>query len=239
MKRLGVMAAGNWEILSGLDYLGRFFVLALTPDGNLVIIYGLTGRSDESQNRVLEHVPERDGWLQTNVFDPEKSAGDREKTIYKALARAGNRFAVTNGRQTEGVLECGLNAMDEWEYEDDQLSTPRIAGVVNYAPGQALTVHMALLKRALSGDECDRLDFHYHVPSGYGRFISTYKGDSNPPVSFEGEPLVVAITGETPEQIADIWWGAINPKNRVAMVVAVVPPDLKPQFCIKNRNQGD
>lgn len=239
MELLRAKAAGYWEILSGLDYLGRFFVLALTRDGKLVIIYGLTGRSDGSQNRLVELVPGRDDWWKTNVFDPKRSVGDPEKTIYTALARDGNRFDVTNGRQTAGVLERGLSAMAEWEYEDDDLSTPRIAGLVNYVPGQELEVHMALLKKELSGKKCDRLDFHYNVLPGYGRFISTYKGDSDPPESFEGEPRIVPIIGEDPTQIADVWWKTLNPKNRVAMVVEVVSADLNPQFCVRNRNLGD
>ena len=57
--------------------------------------------------------------------------------------------------------------------------------------------------------------------AGQGRFIHTYMHDGNPLPSFEGEPKVVAISGEI-DEFAKVVWENLNPDNKVSLFVRYI-----------------
>ena len=64
--------------------------------------------------------------------------------------------------------------------------------------------------------------YAYENPkAGQGRFIHTYMHDGNPLPSFEGEPKVVAISGEI-DEFAKVVWENLNPDNKVSLFVRYI-----------------
>ena len=71
-------------------------------------------------------------------------------------------------------------------------------------------------------DSCLRFTYAYENPlPGEGRFIHTYMHDGNPLPSFEGEPKVVAISGEI-DEFAKVVWENLNPDNKVSLFVRYI-----------------
>jgi hypothetical protein len=56
---------------------------------------------------------------------------------------------------------------------------------------------------------------------GTGMCIHTYAGDGNPLPSFREDPFLVPLTAGA-EDIASSYWAALNPANRVALVVKAI-----------------
>ena len=82
---------------------------------------------------------------------------------------------------------------------------------------------MSILKSD-DGDpqSCNRYTYAYENPkAGQGRFIHTYMHDGNPLPSFEGEPKVVAISGEI-DEFAKAVWENLNPDNKVSLFVRYI-----------------
>ena len=82
---------------------------------------------------------------------------------------------------------------------------------------------MSILKSD-DGDpqSCNRYTYAYENPkAGQGRFIHTYMHDGNPLPSFEGEPKVVAISGEI-DEFAKAVWENLDPDNKVSLFVRYI-----------------
>ena len=83
-------------------YPGRGIVLGMTPDGKeSVAAYFIMGRSVNSRNRVF--VEEPDG-IRTEAYDPSKMV-DPSLIIYHPVREMGRGLIVTNGDQTDTILE--------------------------------------------------------------------------------------------------------------------------------------
>ena len=88
--------------LDGNTYPGRGIVLGMTPDGKeSVAAYFIMGRSVNSRNRVF--VEEPDG-IRTEAYDPSKMV-DPSLIIYHPVREMGRGLIVTNGDQTDTILE--------------------------------------------------------------------------------------------------------------------------------------
>ncbi len=237
---LSERAAANLRQLVDNPYPGRGIIMGRTSKGELVQIYWVMGRSASSRNRILEKISDRHGVVRTRVADRNGFPGDPSLLIYTAMAEVLGNYIVSNGAQTDAVVQHGMKILriNDWQYEPDGPNfTPRITGIFNNS-GYALDMRLVMLRKSLFGDECDYSEHTYHqVAPGYGYFISTYAGDGNPLPSFYGEPLLLPIESSDPAGIAQEYWSLLNEDNRVALAVKVIPALGQSEIAIVNRHQ--
>jgi IMP cyclohydrolase len=219
------------EALERINYPGRIIIIGRDGTGEHdVVAYGVTGRSPSSQARRLVH--DGDGTVRTEVTDPEVlREGNEQLLIYRCMRPLPGGLAVSNGAQTDLVWEtardllantppppaaeilrhaldrtCEIDGIDLNVYEPDPPAfTPRISGLVT---GDAA---LAIIRRADDGST--RKDI-YGVPltPGRGRLLATYAGNRTDPLpAFEGPPVAVGLTGETPQETAELVYQALEP----------------------------
>ena len=192
------------ELLRSNPYPGRGIVV-----GKDVVYYWIMGRSSNSRNRVF--VPTEDG-IRTEAHDPALLE-DPSLIIYHPVRTMGGKLVVTNGDQTDTIVNAGSfrDGCMAREFEPDAPNfTPRISAVIN----EDDTFEISILKHQDIG-RCQRNFFAYEgADEGVGYFISTYQGDGNPLPTFAGEPIEVAL----PADPADVW-AALNADNKVSMYV--------------------
>ena len=209
------------ELLKNNPYPGRGIVV-----GKGCVYYWIMGRSANSRNRVFVECP--DG-IRTEAHDPSKLE-DPSLIIYHPVRTMGDKLVVTNGDQTDTIVEKGdfFAGCMAREYEPDRPNfTPRISACIN--PDGSF--EMSILKHQLEqgADRCQRDFFCYEgVDEGCGYFISTYQGDGNPLPTFAGEPVLVTMP--SPAEV----WAALNPDNKVSLYAK-----SGTEVTIFNKNLGD
>jgi len=205
------------EILKNNSYPGRGIAV-----GNGRVYYFIMGRSVNSRNRIF--VETEDG-IRTEAHDASKME-DPSLIIYHPVRTMGEALVVTNGDQTDTIVEAGSfrDGCMAREYEPDAPNfTPRISAIVN---GDG-TFEMSILKHV--DGRCVREFFAYEgADEGCGYFISTYQGDGSPLPTFAGEPIAVRM-GE-PDEI----WDALNIDNKVSLYTNVAG-----EVKLYNKNLGD
>ena len=113
------------ELLASNPYPGRGIVV-----GKDVVYYWIMGRSVNSRNRVF--VPTDDG-IRTQAHDPALLE-DPSLIIYRPVRTMGKKLVVTNGDQTDTIVDAGSfrDGCMAREFEPDAPNfTPRISAVVN------------------------------------------------------------------------------------------------------------
>lgn len=206
------------ELLENNPYPGRGIVV-----GKGCVYYFIMGRSVNSRNRVF--VETEDG-IRTEAHDPALLE-DPSLIIYHPVRTMGDALVITNGDQTDTIVEAGsfrAGCMAR-EFEPDAPNfTPRISAIVN--PDGSF--ELSILKHQESG-RCLREFFAYEgCDEGVGYFISTYQGDGNPLPTFAGEPIEVSL----PEP--DAVWAALNADNKVSLYA-----NVNGAVSIYNKNLGD
>ena len=206
------------ELLQNNPYPGRGIVV-----GKDRVYYWIMGRSTNSRNRVFTLT---DDGIRTEAHDPSLLE-DPSLIIYHPVRTMGDKLVVTNGDQTDTIVEAGdfrAGCMKR-EYEPDAPNfTPRISAVIN----EDGSFEISILKHGAS-DRCQREFFAYEgADEGTGYFISTYQGDGNPLPTFAGEPIEVSM----PEP-AEVW-AALNADNKVSLYCNVAG-----EVSIFNKNLGD
>ncbi len=233
-------------LLSENSYPGRGIVIGKSADGkNAMIAYFIMGRSENSRNRIFERF---EGGMRTKAFD-ESKLSDPSLIIYNPYLQIGSTDIITNGDQTNTVYdyikengEDGFSfekALHTREFEPDAPNfTPRISGILYYAPEGAFHYKLSILKSNNGNpDACQRYFYSYNPLDGIGHFIHTYKCDGSPIPSFYGEPEEVALPN-TAEELADIVWNNLNQDNKVSLFVRSVPLDgSTPTEIIINKNK--
>ena len=207
------------ELLRNNPYPGRGIVV-----GTGCVYYWIMGRSFNSRNRIFSLT--EDG-IQTEAHQPEL-VEDPSLIIYHPVRSMGDALVVTNGDQTDTIVETGCfrRALKTREYEPDAPNfTPRISAILK-ADG---SFELSILKRQDESGRCLREFFAYEgAEEGVGYFVSTYVGDGNPLPSFVGEPIEVKLAG--PDEV----WAALNDDNKVSMY-ANVNGEVK----LYNKHLGD
>ena len=209
------------ELLESNPYPGRGIVV-----GKGCVYYWIMGRSSNSRNRVFV---ETDDGIRTEAHDPSKME-DPSLIIYHPVRTMGDALVVTNGDQTDTIVERGSfrEGCMAREYEPDAPNyTPRISSVV-YPDG---SFELSILKHDpdSASDRCLRQFFSYEgADEGVGYFISTYQGDGDPLPSFAGEPVCVSLP--TPDEV----WAALNADNKVSLYA-----NVGGSVRIYNKNLGD
>lgn len=212
------------EKLKNNDYAGRGIVTGLSADGKkAVFAYFIMGRSANSRNRVFR---EKDGEVVIYPFD-ESKVEDPSLIIYSPVRSEGKRVVVTNGDQTDTIvdfLRAGKTFEEALEtrcFEPDAPNfTPRISAVLDFEKGY--TYKQSILK---SGDEngtvCNRYTFSYTPVAGLGHFIHTYNHNGNPIPTFTGEPERVKIGGDIDTFTAEIWEN-LDKENKISLYVRYI-----------------
>ena len=186
--------------------------------------YFIMGRSYNSRNRIFT---EKNGEVFTEPFDAAK-VQDPSLIIYAAIRSFENKLVVTNGNQTDTVVE-GLQAgkgfseaLESREFEPDGPNfTPRISGMLTFGEGD-FTYQMSILKSAdAEGSACNRFTYSYAPKNGLGHFIHTYVCDGNPIPTFQGEPERIAVKDDI-DEMTDILWKNLNEQNKISLYVRYV-----------------
>jgi IMP cyclohydrolase len=187
------------------------------------VYYFIMGRSENSRNRIFSLT--EDG-IRTEAHNPSRLA-DPSLIIYRPVRALGEDLVVTNGDQTDTIVETGdfRAALATREYEPDGPNwTPRISAICR-ADG---SFELSILKHQENG-RCLREFFCYEgADEGVGYFLSTYDGDGNPLPTFSGEPIEVSLP--TPDEV----WTALNEDNKISLYTNV-HGDVK----IYNKHLGD
>lgn len=218
----------NFRKLGENPYPGRGIVLGKSPEGKLLQFYWIMGRIENSRNR---YFTKDYGNVRTQPRDPEK-VKDRSLVIYRAMGEVGRRYLVSNGAQTETLLEAaaaGANyqqALRRWAHEPDAPHfTPRISGGIEIEDGGAWG--WLSIIRADRFDQSLSMRNFYELPpfsAGYGWCLSTYRGEGTPLPSFLGDPFVVPLKGEGAELVPWIW-NRLNEKNRISLALKIIDPE--------------
>ena len=209
------------ELLESNPYPGRGIVV-----GKGCVYYWIMGRSANSRNRVFV---ETDDGIRTEAHDPSKME-DPSLIIYHPVRTMGDALVVTNGDQTDTIVERGSfrEGCMAREYEPDAPNyTPRISSVVD--PDGSFELSILKHDPDSASDRCLRQFFSYEgADEGVGYFISTYQGDGDPLPSFAGEPVCVSLP--TPDEV----WAALNADNKVSLYA-----NVGGSVRIYNKNLGD
>ncbi len=195
------------QLLRDNPYPGRGIVV-----GYHTVYYFIMGRSANSRNRIF--VATDDG-IRTEVFDAALLE-DPSLIIYHPVRRMGDALVVSNGDQTDTIVEAGdmRAACMTRSYEPDAPNyTPRISAVLHADD----SFEMSIVKRQEpSSDACVREFFYYEkCKPSVGYFLSTYLHDGDPLPSFCGEPIPVELPH--PDEL----WEALNPENKISLYASV------------------
>lgn len=228
-----VLAAANFvKLFLANAYHGRGFIIGKSEDGrSLVIMYFMTGRSPESQNRRLSL--NKDGNLETIVADPGKPAGNTELTLYPAIMQDNSYIVVSNGKQTPDVLRLIVDDYnflasaeddfeDKWSYEPDSSNTPRITGAIQISEGDFSFEISILLKSLFSDKAIHRVSKYPDVGNGFGFCVTTYTSpERSKNLPFTGSPYLVPLEGDA-QAIAGTYWNVLPEDLRVSLSVTMI-----------------
>ena len=230
-----------FDYLAAKEYPGRGIILGKSEDNRAVFAYFIMGRSTNSRNRVFE-VSNDD--IRTKAFD-ESLLSDPSLIIYSPVRVLGKKIIVTNGDQTDTIYEylkdkkTFEDALYTRTFEPDAPNfTPRISGLIDIESG--LKLKLSILKSD-EGDESQSLRFFYNYDnpkSGEGFLIHTYKENSDPLKSFEGEPIKVSLKGSI-DEFCDSLWNSLNTDNKISLAVRYIDMATgKYEQIIKNKLEG-
>lgn len=208
------------EYLAGNTYPGRGVGIGLTPDGKKsVVVYFIMGRSVNSRNRVFMAC---DDGIRTQAFDESKLT-DPSLIIYHPVRICGDKLIVTNGDQTDTIVEFlragkGFEeALNTRTFEPDAPNyTPRISGILAADGAYKLSI---LKSDAGNAASVQRFYFDYTQPvAGEGHLIHTYNEDGDPIPSFTGEPEHFATQADIDVFTGHVW-DCLDEENRVSLYV--------------------
>lgn len=231
-----------FKYLSKLEYPGRGIILGKSDDGkNVVFAYFIMGRSVNSRNRIFDVYGDD---IRTKAFD-ESLLNDPSLIIYSPVKVFGNNVIVTNGDQTDTIyeyLKTGKSFEDALytrTFEPDAPNfTPRISGLIELK--DRLKLKFSILKSD-EGDENQTLRFFYNYDNpklGEGFLIHTYKENSDPLKSFEGEPKKIQISGDI-DEFSEKLWNSLDSENKISLAVRYISLETgEYKQVIKNKLEG-
>ncbi len=220
------------------SYPGRGLVIGQSPEGDWLLVYWIMGRSAQSRNRRFRA---EGGTLRTEPIDAALLTNP-SLLIYDAMLDLPPIYLVSNGDQTRTLydtLKAGGtfdSALATREREPDAPNfTPRISGMLDLR-AQPGTITLSLLKANPIDSACtDRITFRPALPRpGFGFGLTTYAGDGTPLPSFSGDPLLLPFD-DTADHLADHYWNALNPDNRVALAVKHISRQGTVTMFLRNR----
>ncbi len=224
------------RMLTENSYPGRGILVGRDPlHDRTLVFYFLTGRSENSRNRIFEKT---DDGIRTRAYDESKMT-DPSLIIYRPLRHTGGTWIITNGDQTDTIydhLQEGKTfqeALMTRTYEPDAPNyTPRISALIR----EDGSFETAILKKG-EGKECVRVFNTYLPEAGHGRYFHTYEGNGDPLPSFEGEPRDVTIP-EDLDGFEEEVWQALSPEHKVSLMTLVLKKDGTLEYLrLRNRKE--
>jgi IMP cyclohydrolase len=220
--------ADGREQLKLNPYPGRGIILSLDATGRYAIqVYWITARSAGSKNRIL--VIQGDD-VRTQPFD-EAERSDDPNIWYRAIARAGDRHVVSNGVQTDTIVDhlasdrSFEDAVGTTSYETDAPNfTPRIAAMTDLSSSRP-EIAFGMASRAPDSTTIHNL-YNYQAEPAMGYCFHTYAGDGNPVPAYAGRPYEIDLPG-TPDDIASDVWRLLPVEKRVALAIKVIDVETK------------
>ena len=217
-------------------YPGRGIVIGRNHENSWIVIYWIMGRSSNSRNRIFKH---ENGILHTEAADPSL-VEDPSLIIYNAVRDVDDCVVVTNGSQTDTICE-GLKKRKSFysslyteKHEPDAPNfTSRISGLIEQKKSL-----MTLAKISRCDFSAEQSVYHFYryneIGAGFGYCLTTYMGDGNSLPPFKGDPILLPLEGNA-DQIADIYWKALNRDNRISLAVRELTVSGKDSLKIINR----
>lgn len=211
------------DAVEGNRYPGRGIVVGESCDGTkAVIAYFIMGRSENSRNRVFA---EKNGAVFTEPYDVSKLE-DPSLIIYAAVRSYGDHLVVTNGNQTDTIIDGLREGKSFYEslrsrcFEPDAPNlTPRISAEIEFDDRADFRYRMSILKSEdPEGTACARYGYDYRPLPGMGHFIHTYECDGDPLPTFQGEPRRIGIPDDIDEFTSELW-DALDEDNRISLYV--------------------
>ena len=217
-------------------YPGRGIVIGRNRENSWIIIYWIMGRSSNSRNRILKR---ENGILRTEAANTSL-VENPTLIIYNAMRDVDNRIVVSNGSQTDTIIESlkrgesFCTSLHQEKHETDAPNyTPRISGFIELKESS-----MAIISK--SDFSVEHSVHHYYryckIPPGYGYCLTTYMGDGNPLPSFHGEPIMLPLEGDV-NKITNIYWQALNVENRISLATRELETSGEDRLKIVNRFQ--
>ena len=208
---------GELKHISNNSYPGRGIVLGRNHNSEWTAIYWIMGRSDNSRNRIFTY---EDNALKTEPADPSK-VKDPSLIIYNAMRFIGHNVIVSNGTQTDVIYNklmqgsSFMASLEDETFEPDAPNyTPRISGFIDKNRQQ---ITLSIIRRNHTGD-VDHCFWRYsNMATGYGYCITTYMGDGGPLPSFQGEPILLPLSGSVSD-IANTYWNELDSENRISLM---------------------
>ena len=220
------------------SYPGRGLVMGQAGSGQLIQLYWIMGRSENSRNRRFEC---ENGVLKTVAADPAKMR-DSSLVIYEVMLDWNGTFIVGNGDQTTTVyrsLHIGSrfdSALLSRDREPDGPNfTPRITGMIQLG-GARPFYSFSILKAAIGATDFSDRNFFYKevIPSNIGYMLTTYEGDGDPLPSFQGEPVPMPLEGKEVD-ILEKYWENLDADNKISMALRSIDPETgESEIMIKN-----
>ena len=228
------------ERLKSNPYSGRGIVLGLDATGRYALqIYWITARSAGSRNRILEIDGED---VRTQPFDAADRSDD-PNIWYRAIARAGDRHVVSNGIQTDTIVEH-LSGSGSFEsallthlYENDAPNyTDRISGLIDLS-GARPEARLSKIVHSVAGAPVHAFYVYQQLTPGVGYCLHTYAGDGNPIPAFDADPYDIELPGTPEEAAAAIWDDLLPTDKRVAIALKAIDIQTKQTITLKVTNQ--
>jgi IMP cyclohydrolase len=233
------MVEDGRERLRSNAYPGRGIILGLDATGRYALqVYFITARSAGSKNRILEIEGEE---VRTQPFDPAERSGD-PNIWYRAIARSGNRHVVSNGVQTDTIIDH-LNGGGSFEsallthiYETDAPNyTDRISGITDLS-GDRPQARLSKIVHTVADTPAHAFYVYQQLTPGTGYCLHTYAGDGNPIPAFDADPYDISLRGTPDEVVAGIWDGLLPADKRVAIALKAIDLESRQIVTLKVTN---
>lgn len=230
------------DLLRSHPYPGRGILVGKMRDGRAVFAYFIMGRSANSRNRIFR---KEGNDLVIKAYD-KSMVEDPSLILYYPVRRMADRIIISNGDQTDTIRDFLLqgksfeDALRTRCFEPDEPHfTPRISALL-HKDRSGFSYSLSILKKACGqGKGCLRQFFDYPGEAGTGHLIHTYRGDTHPLLSFEGEPRTVRLDEDFPAWIERLWT-ALHPDNKISLYAALWDPETDRYIdVIKNKREGE
>jgi IMP cyclohydrolase len=228
------------ERLKSNPYPGRGIILGLDATGRHALqIYWITARSAGSKNRILEIDGED---VRTQPFNPADRSDD-PNIWYRAVARSGDRHVVSNGIQTDTIVDH-ISGSGSFEsallthlYEDDAPNyTDRISGLIDLSGSQP-EARLSKIVHSVADAPVHAFYVYQQLTPGVGYCLHTYAGDGNPIPAFESDPYDIELPGTPKEAATAIWNDLLPTDKRVAIALKAIDLETKQTVTLNVTNQ--
>lgn len=149
-----------------------------------------------------------------------------------------NAFGVGNGNHTERLIKKDLmfNLDHFYSYKKDHHCTPLISGLTTLSlESRMIKNQLAIIKKSKKSSKKIFAFWNTENIPGYGHCIHTYAEDGAQLPSFEGEPYLVPLKGDT-TNITDYYWELLNPISIVVKKISIRDPHYV-EILIRNQNE--